>query len=457
MTTVLDQYEVEYKETYISGTYDQAVMGRMLRETRDRFGKRVLVAGNRGVVYGSINSNQAPVPGSTIFDKSNSTSYSLQPYKEKAGNCRAAKHTCFEERIFDTALPDPLACFKKNGADISSVARNADGPGGGGPNGINYFKNAIIMLDGHVPDAHVGSPLNVGIDKHWTKSYPFEPRYSQVRRLKTISFNNLEVPQVLDFITPSASTTNKIKVKKTGLYVGFLGTSNVNKHELNPPAVLTSPWYHYVFSDCSTIPGTIETGSAGNQDLIKVLFGFGDAKSVFLNSQFQDPDGPSGFLLRGTNNLVEFRAKKTPKLSISYQAITGSFFVISPIIRGWKYGLYNGLPDYSAVYYRQGRYGQYRDMLEQRLYTRFFYDDKNTVVSKNDFNDGAITVKFFDKNHTRTFPENTLSQNLSEHATSSLPYFDLQQRNVDLSTQGSSVSNSTLISISVDTEGNVTI
>ena len=29
MVAVLDQYEVEYKETYTSGTYDQIVMGKV--------------------------------------------------------------------------------------------------------------------------------------------------------------------------------------------------------------------------------------------------------------------------------------------------------------------------------------------------------------------------------------------------------------------------------------------
>ncbi|NBO99915.1 MAG: hypothetical protein EBU90_07270 [Proteobacteria bacterium] len=458
MITVLDQYEVEYKETYTSGTYDQVVMGKMLTEEKDRYSNKVLKPGNRGVVYGLINSNQAPTPGSTIFDSYDSTSYSLQPYKEKAGNCRAAKHICFDERIFDTLVPNPLACFKQNGADIFSPFRN-DGPGGGSPNGINYVKNAIIMLDGYVTSgSNVGSYLNVGIDRHWTKSYPFEPRYSQVQRLKTIYFNNLEVLNVLNFTTPNASTTNRTRVKKAGLYVGFFGTSKVNRHELNAITVSNATWYHYVFSDCSTKSGTFETGSAGNQDLIKVLFGFGDAKSVFFDRQIQDSNSPTGFLSRGTNNLVEFREKKIPKLAIGYQAITGSFFVIGPVIRGWKYGLHSGLADYSSAYYRQGRYGQYRDMLEQRLYTKFLYDDvTKTIVSENDTNDAPVTVKFFDKNNVRTPPENTLSQNLSEYATSSLPYFDLEQRNVDPITQGSSTSNLTLISISVDGDGNVTI
>ena len=39
MVAVLDQFEVEYKETYTSGTYDQVVMGRMFATVVGSSGK----------------------------------------------------------------------------------------------------------------------------------------------------------------------------------------------------------------------------------------------------------------------------------------------------------------------------------------------------------------------------------------------------------------------------------
>ena len=41
---------------------------------------------------------------------------------------------------------------------------------------------------------------------------------------------------------------------------------------------------------------------------------------------------------------------------------------------GWKYGLYNGLPTNFSAVFRQNHYGQFRDMLEQRIYTKTYND-----------------------------------------------------------------------------------
>ena len=43
---------------------------------------------------------------------------------------------------------------------------------------------------------------------------------------------------------------------------------------------------------------------------------------------------------------------------------------------GWKYGLYNGIPTKFSCVFRQNHYGQFRDMLEQRIYTQT-YNDSN--------------------------------------------------------------------------------
>ena len=54
-------------------------------------------------------------------------------------------------------------------------------------------------------------------------------------------------------------------------------------------------------------------------------------------------------------------------------------FGISPIIRGWKYGLYSGFPQNSKMILRRDRYGQYRDMLEQRTFSKFVEVESSPV------------------------------------------------------------------------------
>ena len=49
---------------------------------------------------------------------------------------------------------------------------------------------------------------------------------------------------------------------------------------------------------------------------------------------------------------------------------------------------------------------------------------------------------------------NTQSQNLDVNATSSLPYFDLEQRNRP---EGSSITNLSLFNLNIDQLGNLTI
>lgn len=41
-------------------------------------------------------------------------------------------------------------------------------------------------------------------------------------------------------------------------------------------------------------------------------------------------------------------------------------------INGWKYGIYDAKPAKSFAYFRRGKFGQLRDMLEQRLYTKYY-------------------------------------------------------------------------------------
>ncbi len=98
-------------------------------------------------------------------------------------------------------------------------------------------------------------------------------------------------------------------------------------------------------------------------------------------------------------------------------------FFSNMYIRGFKYGLFHGVPQQPRAYFRWDRYGQFRDMLEPRIDTR-------TMVPGPESGLGApIRVRFVDSNNKRVKPSSTESSNLSQRATSSLPYFDGISRN----------------------------
>ena len=88
----------------------------------------------------------------------------------------------------------------------------------------------------------------------------------------------------------------------------------------------------------------------------------------------------------------------------------------TPSIHGYKYGLAGLFGLQSSAYYRRSRYGQFRDVLEQRLDT--------AVLGRANSLEYPIEITFKSREGTNAAPSSTHSQNLSTHATSSLPYYD---------------------------------
>lgn len=181
-----------------------------------------------------------------------------------------------------------------------------------------------------------------------------------------------------------------------------------------------------------------------------------------------DPFGPKV----GGNNYPEFRAyfvNDVENLDTHYDSFTSAerlatkqfyqshIVSISPIIRGWKYGLVSGLPTNTKAVFRRDKYGQFRDMLEQRQYTKLVSVDDSPVddeaivkdgfnsiadsrlsrtITMTQVNDSPVQVGFYRQRYKKddrgigyiykekVSPELTYSQNLSVEVTSSLPYFD---------------------------------
>jgi hypothetical protein len=105
----------------------------------------------------------------------------------------------------------------------------------------------------------------------------------------------------------------------------------------------------------------------------------------------------------------------------------GTTYAWMPALRGFKYGLINAVPTSPNAVFRYDTYGQFRDMLEQRPYTKFFVDSH--------VEQSAVEIEFRERlfvNGELTGgglvpPADTNSQNLSSFATSSVPYFDIGQ------------------------------
>jgi hypothetical protein len=103
---------------------------------------------------------------------------------------------------------------------------------------------------------------------------------------------------------------------------------------------------------------------------------------------------------------------------------------------GFKHGVRNITPIMTTSVFRYGRFGQFRDMLEQRKFARFyktFSNSMNQHIAKyggttydSHITQGPLIIKFVEQNTENEVedPETTTSSNLSQFATSSLPFFD---------------------------------
>ena len=92
-------------------------------------------------------------------------------------------------------------------------------------------------------------------------------------------------------------------------------------------------------------------------------------------------------------------------------------------IRGTKYGLKNVVREVSKCYFRRDQYGQLRDMMEQSRDSKFFIEGNSSIV------ESPIKIRFISSSGTFTDGLNTDASNVSNEATSSIPYFDGVARN----------------------------
>ena len=91
--------------------------------------------------------------------------------------------------------------------------------------------------------------------------------------------------------------------------------------------------------------------------------------------------------------------------------------------QGFRYGLYNNNPVKTQIAYRYNKFGQFRDMLEQRPYTAYFANAiRLTKIGGR--TEGAIEINFISGSEVIKPVLAASSSNISIFATSSHPYSD---------------------------------
>lgn len=206
----------------------------------------------------------------------------------------------------------------------------------------------------------------------WDFLFPFESTYANVTRTTTPFRNTL-----------STINTSLIASVLESSDAGLYRPESIN----NTAGTINS---FRVMHGAFINDGSIVHLPVPNDILAKSLFSIGDG-------QYNEPVGTS----LGSSN------------SIAYDVIP----------RGFKYGILNSNIERKKWKFRRDRYGQFRDMIEQSKDSKFYIEDNGTVVLS------PVQVRFVDGTGDIVDPEETFSSNMSNEATSSLPYFDDISRN----------------------------
>jgi hypothetical protein len=218
-----------------------------------------------------------------------------------------------------------------------------------------------------------GSSTENQANHRWLKAFPFESRYEGI-------------PRTLSAVKSSPTISEKVA-----------GTSVVFTDYVSESGI--GMWTNTLFLPSSDAPADL-------RDRNRIIFGFGDG------------------IKTGIPGTVDAAL-------ISPSSFGASIFIFAgPIYRGFKYGLLNAVPQFSKAVFRHDRYGQFRDMLEQRLFAKFESsgDESREVVStvfSRVFNvgDGNLVRRQF------TPEDSTGHLNIDSNSKVAKPFFDVDPVN----------------------------
>lgn len=418
---VCDQFQVEYDDGFY-GTYtDSCITGSLFSfdakrteytvdgSTVTKVVSNVSLGPTRGSVSSKMDARDAAyVSTEEDYLLNGSKSRRLQPLYEKVGTQRTLRISSNMERFYDSLMPDFSECLSLNGKFIHYL-----------PDPDEIFQTEIgsydrdksygvIFLDSE-SDSGDFTLMN---DRDWGYGFPFEPRYSSAQRKQQLVSTFISALSA-DILPINSAETKYKKIdhllicqRDGNESIKVMCDVDLNKSvEIRQPPAVTYDFYYV-------------TSSMGHDDMAKVIYGFGDGR-MSLPTVYPD-------YRIGRPQQVLFREEHR---TIPATGLSHIDFQYGPLIRGWKYGVVSGLPSYSSAVFNRNRYGQLRDMLEQRLDTKFFLEDmtedgRNSGV-KNSMGSGPINIRFINTSTGETTaPENTWASNLHFEASSSMPYFD---------------------------------
>jgi len=285
----LDQFNVEYYQTY-SGSYsDYAVKGIQSRNP-------TVGAGRLSLVPHSVAGGKAGTTGSIL---------------------RGVRLVDLNERYLDSLFVDPNTVARVNEQAFVKQLNNTVGTISP-DDSLGYYVLGSADSNSSVSKS----------DKVWPRSFPFDDRYggSNLERVESPSAARV----LKDFTNIDNGKTRK---RSAGMLAVLAGPQDSGDSSTQVYTVMD-------FVNTSTYEALQEQ----SRQFLKYFFGFGDSIDYNL---------PRAVKNMGTGTNSAFHIGHDVE------------------IRGFKYGLISALPTFTSAVYRRDRFGQARDMFEQRQYSAF--------------------------------------------------------------------------------------
>lgn len=381
--SVLDRFETDPQMMFSGSMREEHITGTMLTRNSD---------GSLSVTYvndfniGGVRAVSARVSDGNV--------------RQRWSFFRNTRLVDSEEQYYDSMQPDPLKVLTLN----SSIGER-----------FNTGPHIGIMIPGtsYRDDGSYDTFINSSFNKKWIGSFPFEEQYEGINRLKSIDRNALSRSKITSFNgTPGLEEEIVGIVFATGSVSpdakpvsNLLAPGGLTEYGLNTTKTHIFP--NISIDDTEPLNSTsyLDDNIANPAQERRNLQNF---PTMYQFSRFMGCFG-AGYL-----QIVQF--KELQETDIDNLYLRGMLY------RGVKHGLINPIPLFSNAVFNGTTYGQFRDMMEQRQYTRF-------SLGNNTLTESAVEVAFINRSAVPgtlniTSGSATNSSNISKNATSEHPYDD---------------------------------
>jgi hypothetical protein len=362
---------------------------------------------------------------------SSNSIYARRPTGDVFGFHRNIRLACAEETYYDSLVPDPIQCWLADGQTKSFGGDNLiEATEAGNTGSLGIGKSARGSQSG---GDGVGT-YNGYTNEYWISSFPFEAKYRgfQEPPIDALKRRSTHTEQMN---VAFAATAYSMQGAYSASAPYHQGAPEPSWNGFDPTGTSNSENAYAYLSGFVTInidgkkpglqkayniPGEAKSNSGVVYPAMNYITGRNSSEDTVLPALFGFGTGPEGAM-----NPWKRSAGGKPAGQQD-----GRFFFVAQKQRGCKYGLYSWKPRATSTIFRSNAYGQLRDMLEQRRYSRFFLKSDNAVET-----DAPVICQFKEPiwldpiSNTDKAPFDTQCSNLSTFATSSVPYFDGEVKN----------------------------